>query len=135
MNTMIGHPLDRTDGLLKVTGEARYAAEFPEARLAHGVLVTSTIAKGSIASIDASRASALPGVLLVMTYQNAPRLPNGGRPALAPPAGRHLSLLQDNQIHYSNEPIAVVVADTLEHATDAARPESPPDPARRPPGV
>lgn len=121
MNTMIGHPLDRTDGLLKVTGEARYAAEFPEARLAHGVLVTSTIAKGAIASIDTSRASALPGVLLVMTYQNAPRLPNGGRPALAPPAGRHLSLLQDNQIHYSNEPIAVVVADTLEHATDAAR--------------
>jgi xanthine dehydrogenase YagR molybdenum-binding subunit len=118
---MIGQPLNRTDGLLKVTGEARYAAEFPEARLAHGVLVTSTIARGTIASIDASRAQSLPGVLLVMTYQNAPRLPNGGRPALAPPAGRHLSLLQDNEIHYSNEPVAVVVADTLEHATDAAR--------------
>ncbi|MEM5434567.1 xanthine dehydrogenase family protein molybdopterin-binding subunit [Paraburkholderia diazotrophica] len=121
MSTMIGHPLDRTDGLLKVTGEARYAAEFPEARLAHGVLVTSTIPRGTIQAIDTGRAAALPGVLLVMTYQNAPRLPNGGRPSLAPPAGRHLSLLQDNQIHYSNEPTAVVVADTLEHATDAAR--------------
>jgi xanthine dehydrogenase YagR molybdenum-binding subunit len=118
---LIGQPMDRTDGVLKVTGEARYAAEFPEARLAHAVLVTSTIASGSIASIDASRAQALPGVLLVMTYQNAPRLPNGGRPPATPSVGRHLSLLQDNQIHYSNEPVAVVVADTLEHATDAAR--------------
>jgi xanthine dehydrogenase YagR molybdenum-binding subunit len=118
---MIGQPLDRTDGLLKVTGEARYAAEFPAARLAHAVLVTSTIASGSIASIDTARAQSLPGVLLVMTYQNAMRLPNGGRPALAPPAGRHLTLLQDNQVHYSNEPVAVVVADTLEQATDAAR--------------
>jgi xanthine dehydrogenase YagR molybdenum-binding subunit len=118
---LIGQPLDRIDGLLKVIGEARYAAEFPEARLAHGVLVTSTIASGTIASIDASRAQALPGVLLVMTYQNAPRLPNGGKPPLAPPAGRRLSLLQDNQVHHNNEPVAVVVADTLEHATDAAR--------------
>ncbi|HEY1999806.1 xanthine dehydrogenase family protein molybdopterin-binding subunit [Paraburkholderia sp.] len=122
MNTpLVGQPMDRTDGLLKVTGEARYAAEFPEARLAHAVLVTSTIASGSIASIDASHAQALPGVLLVMTYQNAPRLPNNGHAPLAPPAGRQLSLLQDNQVHYSNQPVAVVVADTLERATDAAR--------------
>jgi len=118
---LIGQPIDRIDGLLKVTGGARYAAEFPEARLAHAVLVTSTIARGTIASIDTSRAQALPGVLLVMTWQNAMRLPNGGRAALAPPAGRRLSLLQDNEVHYSNEPVAVVVADTLEHATDAAR--------------
>ncbi|GAB2902339.1 xanthine dehydrogenase family protein molybdopterin-binding subunit [Paraburkholderia jirisanensis] len=119
--TLIGQPLDRTDGVLKVTGEARYAAEFPEARLAHAVLVTSTIARGTIASIDASRAQALPGVLLVMTYLNAPKLPQGGQAGFNPPAGRRLSLLQDNQVHYSNEPVAVVVADTLEHATDAAR--------------
>ncbi|PCE24063.1 acylaldehyde oxidase [Paraburkholderia acidicola] len=119
--SLIGQPLDRTDGVLKVTGEARYAAEFPEARLAHAVLVTSTIARGTITSIDAERAQSLPGVLLVMTSRNAPRLPNGGRSALVPPAGRRLSLLQDNEIHYSNEPVAVVVADTLEHAVDAAR--------------
>ena len=118
---LIGQPIDRIDGLLKVTGEAPYAAEFPEARLAHAVLVTSTIARGTIASIDANRAQAVPGVLLIMSYQNAPRLPNGGKPALAPPAGRRLSLLQDNEVHYNNEPVAVVVADTLEHATDAAR--------------
>ncbi|CAG4911542.1 xanthine dehydrogenase family protein molybdopterin-binding subunit [Paraburkholderia gardini] len=118
---MIGLPLDRTDGLLKVTGEARYAAEFPAARLAHAVLVTSTVASGSITSIDSARVQSMPGVILVMTYQNAMKLPNGGRPPLAPPAGRHLSLLQDNQVHYSNEPVAVVVAETLEQATDAAR--------------
>ncbi|WP_025602505.1 xanthine dehydrogenase family protein molybdopterin-binding subunit [Burkholderia sp. WSM2230] len=118
---LIGQPFDRTDGLLKVTGEARYAAEFPEARLAHAVLVTSTIARGTIASIDTSRAQAVPGVLLVMTHENAPRLPNGGKAQLAPPQGRRLSLLQDNEVHYNNEPVAVVVADTLEHAADAAR--------------
>lgn len=118
---VIGLPLDRTDGLLKVTGEARYAAEFPAARLAHAVLVTSTVASGSIASIDSARVQSMPGVILVMTYQNAMKLPNGGRSPLAPPAGRHLSLLQDNQVHYSNEPVAVVVAETLEQATDAAR--------------
>lgn len=120
MNNLTGQPLDRIDGVLKVTGEARYAAEFPEARLAHAVLVTSTIACGSVASIDASRAQSMPGVLLVMTHENAMRLPNSGRSPLSPPAGRRLTLLQDDQVRYSNEPVAVVVADTLERATDAA---------------
>ncbi|HTH59023.1 MAG TPA: xanthine dehydrogenase family protein molybdopterin-binding subunit [Paraburkholderia sp.] len=120
-DNLTGQPLDRVDGIMKVTGEARYAAEFPQARLAHAVLVTSTIASGTIASIDTSRAQRVPGVLLVMTSQNAMRLPNGGRPPLAMPAGRRLTLLQDNVVRYSNEPVAVVVADTLEHATDAAR--------------
>ena len=77
---LIGQPLDRTDGVLKVTGQAQYAAEFPAGRLAHAVLVTSTVACGSIASIDSSRAQRLPGVLYVMTWQNAPRLPNNGPP-------------------------------------------------------
>jgi xanthine dehydrogenase YagR molybdenum-binding subunit len=121
MSNLTGQPLDRIDGILKVSGNAHYAADFPETRLAHAVLVTSTIAAGTIASIDTRRAQSMPGVLLVMTYQNAMRLPNGGRPGLNPPAGRHLTLLQDNVVRYSNEPVAVVVADTLEHATDAAR--------------
>ena len=121
MSNLTGQPLDRIDGILKVTGHAHYAADFPEPRLAHAVLVTSTIASGTIASIDTRRAQSIPCVLLVMTYQDAMRLPNGGRPSLNPPAGRHLTLLQDNVVRYSNEPVAVVVADTLEHATDAAR--------------
>lgn len=119
MNT-IGQPLDRIDGVLKVTGGAQYAAEFPAAHLAHAVLVTSTIAHGRVSSIDTARAEAMPGVLLVMTSRNAPRLPNGGRPEVAPPAQRRLSLLQDDEVRYDNEPVAVVVADSIERATDAA---------------
>jgi xanthine dehydrogenase YagR molybdenum-binding subunit len=66
------------------------------------------------------RAEAMPGVLLVMTSRNAPKLPNEGQPEVAPPAQRRLSLLQNEEVRYDNEPIAVVVADTLERAVDAA---------------
>lgn len=120
MNT-VGKALNRTDGVLKVTGQALYAAEFPAGKLAHAVLVTSTIARGTVAEIDVSSAQALPGVLLVMTSKNAPRLPGGGQAKLTPPALRRLSLLQDDEVHYDNEPVAVVVADTLERATHAAQ--------------
>ncbi|WP_250453156.1 xanthine dehydrogenase family protein molybdopterin-binding subunit [Caballeronia sp. ATUFL_M2_KS44] len=119
--SVIGQPLDRTDGVLKVTGQARYSGDNSESKLAHAVLVTSTVAKARIASIDTSRAQAMPGVLLVMTHQNAMRLPNGGVPDAQPPAVRKLTLLQTNEVRYSNEPVAVVVADTLEHAQGAAR--------------
>jgi xanthine dehydrogenase YagR molybdenum-binding subunit len=119
--SVIGQPLDRTDGVLKVTGQARYSGDNSEAKLAHAVLITSTVAKGRIASIDTARAQAMPGVLLVMTHQNAMRLPNGGVPDAQPPAVRKLTLLQTNDVRYSNEPVAVVVAETLEQARGAAR--------------
>lgn len=117
----VGQPLDRTDGLLKVTGQARYSAEFQVPRLVHAVLVQSTVPAGRITRVDTHVAQAMPGVLLVMTQENAPRLPNGGEPALEPPAGRVLSLLQDDQVHYNGQPVALVVGDTLEHAQAAAR--------------
>ena len=117
----VGQPLDRTDGLLKVTGQARYSAEFQLPRLVHAVLVQSTVPAGRITRVDTHVAQAMPGVLLVMTHENAPRLPNGGKPALEPPAGRVLSLLQDDQVHYNGQPVALVVGDTLEHAQAAAR--------------
>jgi len=119
--SVLGQPLDRTDGLLKVTGQAKYSADNPEAKLAHAVLVTSTIAHGRVASVDTARVQAMPGVLLVMTHETAMRLPNGGKPNAEPPAVRRLSLLQTDEVRYSNEPVAVVVADTLERATDGAR--------------
>ena len=119
--SVLGQPLDRTDGLLKVTGQAKYSADNPEAKLAHAVLVTSTIAHGRVASMDTARTQAMPGVLLVMTHETAMRLPNGGKPDAEPPAVRRLSLLQTDEVRYSNEPVAVVVADTLERATDGAR--------------
>ncbi len=117
----IGRPLDRTDGPLKVTGHAPYAAEFnPRQDLCHAVIVQSTIAAGRIAAIDTRAAEALPGVVLVLTHKNTPALPKKGRAAVKPPAGREMSLLQDDAVRYNGEPIAVVVADTLEHAQEAA---------------
>ena len=118
---VIGRPLDRVDGILKVTGGARYAAELGPREPLHAVVVQSTIARGRIVTLDTTQAERAPGVALVLTHRNAQRLPDGGLAAVNPPAGRVLSLLQDDAIHYNGEPIAVVVADTFEHATDAAR--------------
>jgi len=117
---VIGRPLDRTDGALKVSGAARYAAEFSVPRVAYAALVQSTIASGRIASIDTTAAEAMPGVLLVLTHRNAPKLPDGGRAAVNPPAGRVMSLLQDDAVHYNGQPIALIVAETFEQANAAA---------------
>ncbi|MFL5496010.1 MAG: xanthine dehydrogenase family protein molybdopterin-binding subunit [Gemmatimonadales bacterium] len=117
---LIGRPLDRVDGRLKVTGGARYSAEMPTHGVVHAVLVQSTIGAGRIASVDTRAAERAPGVLLVMTHLNAPKLPHGNRPPVERPAGRVLTLLQDGTVHYNGQPIAVVVAETLEQATHAA---------------
>lgn len=69
----VGKPVDRVDGRLKVTGKAKYAAEFPLPNLAHGVLVTSTVAKGRIAALDTAEAEKSPGVLAVMTHKSTRR--------------------------------------------------------------
>jgi xanthine dehydrogenase YagR molybdenum-binding subunit len=116
-----GQGIDRVDGRLKVCGRAPYAAEFPLPGLAHAVLVASTVASGRIVRMDIAAASAVPGVIAVLSPMNAPRLPQGGKAAVNPPAGRVLSLLQDDVVAYNQQPIAVVIADTLESAAQAAR--------------
>ena len=118
----IGQPLDRVDGAAKVMGRATYAGDFaPQpASLCHAVLVQSTIANGRVVRMDTGAAEAMPGVLLVLTQRNAPALPQKGRAAVKPPAGREMSLLQDDAVRYNGEPIGVVVADTLEHALEGA---------------
>jgi xanthine dehydrogenase YagR molybdenum-binding subunit len=117
----IGAPINRTDAWAKVSGAARYSAEHPVEGLTHAVLVTSTIPSGRVLHIDDGAARGVPGVLLVMTPQNAMRLPQETRDGkLQPPIGRRLTLLQEDDVYYNNQPIAVVVADTLEHARDAA---------------
>ncbi len=121
MKALIGQPLARTDGAAKVTGAAVYTTDVRPKGLAHAVMVTSTIANGRIDSIDEERARSAPGVLLVLTHRNAVKLPRGGKAGVSPPQGRVLSLLQDDRVHYNGEPVAVVVADTLEHATHAAQ--------------
>lgn len=111
---IVGKPLNRVDGHLKVTGGARYSAEFPVAKLVHGVTIQSTIASGKITQMDTRAAEQVPGILLVMTHLNAPKASGeaGGE--------RKLPLLQDNTVRYSGQHIGVVVADTLEHAIQAA---------------
>jgi xanthine dehydrogenase YagR molybdenum-binding subunit len=117
MQNSVGQPLTRVDGRAKVTGRATYAAEHKVPNLAHGVLVMSTIAKGSIASIDTAAAQRSPGVLGILTHLNAPKLP---QPKSASQNARKVQLLQDNQVLYANQPIGLVVADTLENAQRAA---------------
>jgi CO/xanthine dehydrogenase Mo-binding subunit len=75
---VVGQPIDRRDGRLKVTGRARYAAEFDIDNLAHAVLVQSTIASGEVIGFNLADAQAVPGVLTIMTPDNAPRLPQAG---------------------------------------------------------
>jgi xanthine dehydrogenase YagR molybdenum-binding subunit len=107
--------MDRVDGRLKVTGAARYAAEFDAPGLCHAVLVQSTIARGRVTRIDTREAQAAPGVLAIITYANMPRMP---RPSV-PPSGTEVRLLSDEIVH-SGQNIAVVVAQTFEQAQDAA---------------
>jgi xanthine dehydrogenase YagR molybdenum-binding subunit len=113
----VGAPMDRVEGRLKVTGGARYSAEMPVANVQHAVIVQSTVANARITSIDTATAEKLPGVVRVLTHHNMPKLsPQAGKP----PASRFLTLLQDDIVYYNGQPIALVIADTLEHATDAA---------------
>jgi xanthine dehydrogenase YagR molybdenum-binding subunit len=127
---LIGKPVERVDGRLKVTGRARYAAEFKHADVTHAVLVMSTIASGRIKGIDSKDAERAPGVLAVITHLNAPRLrfperKMGGDPRLvddqaAPVVGRSLPVLQGDTIYFNGQPVGVVVAETLEQAQYAA---------------
>ena len=114
--TAIGQAVIRKDGPAKVTGRAKYAAEFDAKNVAHAVMVTSTIAQGRIVRMDTAQAERAPGVVKILTPDNAPKLAQGGKAAVHPPAGRVLTLLQDDQVHYNNQPIAVVVAETLNQA-------------------
>ena len=117
----IGQGLDRVDGRLKVTGGAIYSAEHALPRMAHGIMVTSTIPNGRIAAFDLAAAQTMPGVIAILTPSNAPRLPKQEKPAPGAQANPKLSLLQDDRVQYNGQPIAVVVAETFEQARAAAQ--------------
>ena len=141
---MIGEGRDRVDARPKVTGTARFAAENNLDDLVHAVVVMSTIPAGTIKAIDTTAAKKAPGVLTVMSHLNAPKItfpgsqgggrnetggptrsPSGGGATQGgPPSGNYaeprLIPFQSPAIHYTGQQIAVVVADTLEHATHAA---------------
>jgi xanthine dehydrogenase YagR molybdenum-binding subunit len=117
--TSIGQPLTRRDGFLKVTGQARYAADNHPPGMLHAVLAVSSIARGRVTFLDVTTAKAHPGVVEVMTPANRPPLALDPDAKLDPFMFR-LDLLQNDRVRYAGQPIAVVIAETLEAATEAA---------------
>ena len=119
----VGQPVDRVDGRDKVTGRASFSAEYRVAGLLHASLVYSTISKGKISSIDTRAAEAAPGVVKVITHENAPRMapPKPFSIEGDPYAGStEVPILNTDRISWDGQPVAIVVADTGERAQEAA---------------
>jgi xanthine dehydrogenase YagR molybdenum-binding subunit len=120
--TYLGKPTSRIDGRAKVTGVAKYAAEYNVPGLAHGVVVSSAIAKGRIKRIHTAEALAVDGVLDVLTHEHRPKLASSDEKygdEVAPP-GAPFRPLYDDQIRFSGQPVALVVATEFEIARFAA---------------
>src|ERR1700685_4610090 len=115
----IGQPLTRRDGVLKVKGEARYAADNHPQGMLHAVLAVSGIARGRVTFLDVQAAKSHPGVVEVMTPANKPLLAEDPDAKVHPFMFR-LDLLQNDRVRYANQSIAVVIAETLEAATEGA---------------
>src|SRR2546426_3165316 len=108
----IGQPLSRFDGRLKVTGAARYTADIPLPDATHAAIVQSSIANGRTVSIDTTAAEQAPGVVAVFTHRTMPRLNATPKPwSHLHPHGQSYLPLQDDQIHYAGQPLALVVAE------------------------
>ena len=114
----VGQPISRVDGRLKVAGRARYTADIPLGGVAHATIVYSTIANGRTVSIDVAAAEKAPCVLAVLTHANMPRMNRLPWNHLRPQGQTYLPL-QDDKIHYAGQPVALVVAATLDQATYA----------------
>jgi len=122
MNDMvIGKPLPRIEGRAKVTGAAHYAAEFNQPGQLHAVIVGSTVGLGRVRHIDTAPVERMPGVVAVITHLNAPKLAyNPHKSGIDPGGGERLHVLQDAEVRFYGQPLAIVVADTLDHAERAA---------------
>ena len=119
----LGKPTSRVEGHAKVTGAARYAAEYNVDGLAHGFVVSSAIAKGRITRIHTADALAVDGVLDVFTHEHRPKLaasPKKYADEVAPEKGSPFRPLYDDQIFFNGQPVALVVAEDLETARFAA---------------
>jgi xanthine dehydrogenase YagR molybdenum-binding subunit len=126
MPRYLGKEMSRVDGVAKVTGKAKYAAEFQVPNVAYGFIVTGTIAKGRITAIDTREAEAAPGVVRVLTHLNAPKLGPKASTEQAPPRAaeerdKSFRALQSDRIVFNQQPVALVVAETYEQARHAAR--------------
>ncbi len=119
----VGEAIDRVDGRMKVTGGARFAAEYPLENIAYAAPVFSTISKGKVKRFDTSKSAKLPGVIAVITPQEMPRLKDPSLFDFSQPdkiAASNLPVMQDGRIHWNGQAIAVVVAETHEQAQGAA---------------
>ncbi|MET8141106.1 xanthine dehydrogenase family protein molybdopterin-binding subunit [Sphaerisporangium sp. NPDC005288] len=108
----VGEALDRVDGLAKVTGSAMYAYDHGPADLLHAVPVEAAIARGEVVQVDVDSMLKRPGVVAAIWHGNAPRLAT---------SDEDLAVLQSRRVSYRGQYIAVVVAETLEDAREAAR--------------
>ena len=117
-----GQPANRVDGSLKVTGTAKYAAEFEAEGMLFGYIINSTIAKGKIKEIDISQAMQVAGVVQVFTHENVSGLAwfNKSYKDMDSPPGDPFRPLYDHKIRYNMQPIGLVVATTFEVARFAA---------------
>lgn len=116
-------PLNRVDGRAKVTGKAKYFAEFEVPGITFCVMVTSAITRGTVATINTKAAERAPGVLAVFTHLNMPAIPGWaeqGNNSKLPSGGEKYRMLGSNKILFNGQPIALVIADTLERAQHAA---------------
>lgn len=118
---LVGTPVDRVDGRLKVTGQAQYTADTPVEHVAYAVMVTSTIARGKVVAIDSTATREIPGVLRIFTHENSPRFkqPENDFMQGIVPAQSFMPLQNGEILHYGQQ-VAVVVAETLEAARAAA---------------
>ncbi|MFJ3077299.1 xanthine dehydrogenase family protein molybdopterin-binding subunit [Pseudomonas sp. NPDC087029] len=151
---VVGKALDRVDGVAKVTGQARYAGEYPQAGLLHGSVVCSTIARGRVLRIDTAQALKVPGVVAVLDHQQRPHISSYDDDYKDADAAKGAAFrpLFNDRVLYSGQPLALVVADSLElaryagslitieyaqepHATDllGALAQTHPAPAKTPP--
>src|SRR5437588_484048 len=124
MSAAIGQSIPRVDGRAKVTGAGRYSAEIALDNMAYAVLVGAHVPSGRISDINTSEAEQAKGVLAVLTYHNLGRV--AAQPPLLPSLvgqaapGETFFPLQDEVVHYAGQPVAIVIADTLERAQYAA---------------
>ncbi|MFN6985100.1 MAG: xanthine dehydrogenase family protein molybdopterin-binding subunit, partial [Rhizobium oryzihabitans] len=118
----LGQSISRIEGPMKVQGRTRFAAEFPYDNISYAALAFSTIARGRISELNVSAAEAAPGVILVMTYRNAPRMKAPSLMMSSPTAAgaSNLPVMQNDEIHWNGQPIALVLAETQEQADYAA---------------
>lgn len=121
MTNVIGKPLPRVDGHAKVTGVARYAADFNQPGQAYAVIVSATVGLGRVIGIDSAPVEQMPGVMAVITHRNAPRLPYAPHKSYIDPAtGERLHVLQDDHVRFYGQPVAIIIANTLDQAERAA---------------